>query len=300
MKRWFMPGMILLIAAALVACADLASGSLGENTTPTTGTPSESNTNGNDNFPTAQLFLADLAKPFEIKMGETYTVPDAGLRITFVQVSQDSRCPQGVQCIRAGDATAVFDVEPKHGEPQTISFTFLDKPVQQKVGENTISFIKLEPVPTAKNPQPDQSKYVATIEVTGPQVVIVNDNQKTYEPPAEISGTLQIRIGDSVTYPSADLPDPHIKIKFVDVTEDSRCPTTVECFWEGQIVIALNVETSDNGEDQLISLTLRGKNSEPVTVRDFQITLIDVDPYPAEATSIPHDAYVATLQIVKQ
>ena len=300
MKRWFMPGMILLIAAALVACADLASGSLGENTTPTTGTPSESNTNGNDNFPTAQLFLADLAKPFEIKMGETYTVPDAGLRITFVQVSQDSRCPQGVQCIRAGDATAVFDVEPEHGEPQTISFTFLDKPVQQKVGENTISFIKLEPLPTSKNPQPEQSQYVATIEVTGAQVVIVNDNQHTYEPPAEISGIVQVQIGDSVTYPSADLPDPHIHIKFVDVTEDSRCPTTVECFWEGQIVIALNVETSDNGEDQAISLTLRGDQSDPVTVGNFQITLIEVAPYPANTNPIPHDQYVATLQIVKQ
>lgn len=294
MKRWFALGIGVLISVVLAACAELGTESLGDHTSPTTEPPS------NDNYPTAQLFIADLGKPFEIKMGETYTMPDAKLRITFVQVSQESRCPQGVQCIRAGDATAVFDVEPEGGEPQTISLTFLDKPVQQKVGENTISISKLDPLPTAKNPQPDQSKYAATIEVIGPTVEMTNDNQKSVESPTEISGTLQIRIGDSVTYPSADLPDPHIRIKFVDVTEDSRCPTTVTCVWEGQVVISLHVETSDNGEDQSISLTLRGKQSEPATVGDFQITLIEVAPYPADATSIPHDQYVATLQIVKK
>lgn len=45
--------------------------------------------------------------------GQQIGLPD-GARLRYVGVADDSRCPPGVQCIRAGDANAVFDFV---GEP---------------------------------------------------------------------------------------------------------------------------------------------------------------------------------------
>jgi hypothetical protein len=51
----------------------------------------------------------ELGKPFEMKAAEVVTIQ--GLRITFEEVSEDSRCPTGVQCVWAGDAAATFTLE---------------------------------------------------------------------------------------------------------------------------------------------------------------------------------------------
>ena len=51
----------------------------------------------------------ELGRPFEMKPAEVVTIQ--GLRITFEGISEDSRCPTGVQCAWAGDAAAAFRLE---------------------------------------------------------------------------------------------------------------------------------------------------------------------------------------------
>lgn len=51
----------------------------------------------------------ELGQPFDLKSAESVTIQE--LRITFEGVSEDSRCPTGVQCVWAGDATAMFTLE---------------------------------------------------------------------------------------------------------------------------------------------------------------------------------------------
>src|SRR5262245_36607773 len=51
----------------------------------------------------------ELGRPFEMKPGESVTVQ--GVRITFDGVTEDSRCPTGVQCVWAGDVAAAFELE---------------------------------------------------------------------------------------------------------------------------------------------------------------------------------------------
>ena len=48
-------------------------------------------------------------KTLEVKAAEVVTIDE--LRITFEGVSEDSRCPTGVQCVWAGDAAATFTLE---------------------------------------------------------------------------------------------------------------------------------------------------------------------------------------------
>lgn len=49
---------------------------------------------------TSDVITAALGLPFELRIGQRVRID--GLVITFVAISEDSRCPEGVQCIWAG------------------------------------------------------------------------------------------------------------------------------------------------------------------------------------------------------
>lgn len=53
----------------------------------------------------------ELGKNFSLKAGESAQASDPALRVGFVGVVQDSRCPKGEQCVWAGDATLQVWVE---------------------------------------------------------------------------------------------------------------------------------------------------------------------------------------------
>lgn len=54
-------------------------------------------------------------------------LPDgAGLR--YVEVVADSRCPPGVNCIRAGDAEVRFEVEMASGEVRPLTLNTPERP----------------------------------------------------------------------------------------------------------------------------------------------------------------------------
>lgn len=46
----------------------------------------------------------DTGSQFELKRGQQASVTGTSLRIRFDAVTEDSRCPQGVQCVWAGNA----------------------------------------------------------------------------------------------------------------------------------------------------------------------------------------------------
>ena len=54
-----------------------------------------------------------------IRQGETVRLPD-GATLRYVTVTQDSRCPPDVQCIRAGDADIEFAFTPPGGTATTV------------------------------------------------------------------------------------------------------------------------------------------------------------------------------------
>ena len=57
---------------------------------------------------------ATLGQPVTLQVSEQIALPgDAMLR--YVGVTADSRCPPGVQCIRAGDADVAFEFTPAGG-----------------------------------------------------------------------------------------------------------------------------------------------------------------------------------------
>jgi hypothetical protein len=78
---------------------------------------------------------AALGGQFSLSIGQSATITEEGLKIKFIEVIGDSRCPQGVQCIWAGEANSLIEItysgstyrkvltQPGASEPAQTSFS---------------------------------------------------------------------------------------------------------------------------------------------------------------------------------
>lgn len=100
-----------------------------------------------------------------IPAGQTATVPGTAVRVSFVRVMGDSRCPADVMCIQGGDAVARISVTAPGVSPREYDLhTGNMKPVQHE--ELTIALVQLQPYPFSSSPiQPGD--YRLTVRVTG-------------------------------------------------------------------------------------------------------------------------------------
>jgi hypothetical protein len=106
-----------------------------------------------------------LNQSFDLKVGQTVSVQDTPLKVSFQSVAKDSRCPEDVTCVWAGNATVVLKIS-EGGRPATT--------INLNSGLNPkhISYqgydIKLADVKPRRNThrQISQSDYVITLTVT--------------------------------------------------------------------------------------------------------------------------------------
>jgi hypothetical protein len=91
----------------------------------------------------------------------------------------------------------------------------------------------------------------------------------------------------------------NITVKFVKVTEDSRCASGVVCIWAGQVSALVNV--NNNGKDLGdIKLTLGpNKGGAVKDIGGYYLKLLEVKPYPISTKKIEPSEYIATLIISK-
>lgn len=106
--------------------------------------------------------------PFALKFGETAQVGPS--EITFKAFLQDSRCPEGVQCIRAGDATILIHDKGLYGDGD-FELTTPENPAKNKInygGDGGIGYylelMDLEPYPRVGDTAAPE--YKATLKMT--------------------------------------------------------------------------------------------------------------------------------------
>jgi uncharacterized repeat protein (TIGR01451 family) len=102
---------------------------------------------------------------------------------------------------------------------------------------------------------------------------------------------------------TASIDSERLRFRFLEVSEDSRCPLDVDCVWAGQatVVVSLEVDGEDIGE---LSLTLRGGQDRIAPdgtvqseIGDYAVTLVRLDPYPISTRPTRPEDYVATFLI---
>jgi len=131
--------------------------------------------------------------------------------------------------------------------------------------------------------------------ILGAFIALIACDEKREEVP------IDTKFGDPITLKvgeSTDIQEGVLTISFDKVVEDSRCPNGVDCFWQGQAMIQLLVNTSTT-----VDLIMQaGKEELAVdTLDNFIYTLLDVSPYPdvKDNLPLPEEAYIIEVQVDK-
>ena len=106
-------------------------------------------------------------------------------------------------------------------------------------------------------------------------------------------GTIVLQYGNS-SQVSADL-----RVSFAQVVEDSRCPASVVCAWQGNGAIRLDVTTG--GGAQSVKLNTAGGTTFPreTSVAGYTFTLVELDPQRQTNDPIPVGQYRATIRVTR-
>ncbi len=89
-----------------------------------------------------------------------------------------------------------------------------------------------------------------------------------------------------------------LRIKLVEVKDDSRCPSDVTCVWAGTATARVEVSFRGKGHKSL-TLSLMN-NSAPVEYRNYKISMTGLSPYPRSDRKIAPRDYEATLLVTKK
>jgi len=135
-----------------------------------------------------------------------------------------------------------------------------------------------------------QDGYLFTI---GMNLVYVSELETELLKTVDLGQEFSLHISES-----ASIRGEELQVKFLEITEDSRCPTGVVCVWEGRV--SGLVEITYRESIHSIVLTEPGSTNWPseITFEDYKITY-HVEPYPQAGTEIAKEEYRLEITISK-
>lgn len=86
-------------------------------------------------------------------------------------------------------------------------------------------------------------------------------------------------------------------IKFVSVTDDSRCPTDVNCVWAGNAKVHVIITDRRGGSKTMVMNTTMGPHGDQYN--GWAIYLTELTPAPKSSVAIKQKAYKATFSITR-
>jgi len=112
---------------------------------------------------------AELKEPFQLKIGQTALLESENLRVTFLEVTEDSRCPSDANCITAGRVSILISVAVSGETPEEFTLTISagnEEPAEVAHNGFVIRLLLVEPYPSTTRPI-DPSDYISTFIITG-------------------------------------------------------------------------------------------------------------------------------------
>lgn len=106
---------------------------------------------------------------------------------------------------------------------------------------------------------------------------------------AKRSDDVQVQINKEVTSHG-------LKIAFIELVEDSRCPVDVDCVWAGNAKIKVRV--TKGGKSQVLDLEMVTKGMKP-NYGNYRLTLKALSPELRSNVRVNRNAYVATIEVTK-
>lgn len=134
-------------------------------------------------------------------------------------------------------------------------------------------------------------------------VIVNNDATASFTTDSSAPGAqsdsveVKIDLGDTVDGGSEDL-----RIGFLDVTEDSRCPANVVCVWAGRANVLLGVVAGDTVPSfHEVQFGGGAEGDGKVSAGEYTIEIVALDPYPGTVTLAEGErpAYVLTVHVTE-
>ncbi len=107
---------------------------------------------------------------------------------------------------------------------------------------------------------------------------------------AQASQSLMVRVGQEKAARG------NLRVRFLTLVEDSRCPTGTNCVWAGTAKIKIQVRS---GARNAQTFDIETNGDDTVMFRGYRIKLTDLTPHPANNIRINRNGYVATFRITK-
>ncbi len=104
-------------------------------------------------------------KQIKVLVNQQKVVPGSKITIKFVSMIEDSRCPEGVNCIQAGNAKIKVTVRMRGGESKTFELNTNLGPKGETYEGYAINLISLTPTPK-NNIRINRNGYTATFTVS--------------------------------------------------------------------------------------------------------------------------------------
>ena len=105
-----------------------------------------------------------LGQEFELKINQEAVIEGEGLAVTFESVLEDSRCPEGVDCIWSGNAKIRIGSSKQKHAPMLIELNTNVGPKSSSYLNYEIRLVELKPRPKADKPiQPNEYKAALII-----------------------------------------------------------------------------------------------------------------------------------------
>jgi hypothetical protein len=96
---------------------------------------------------------------------------------------------------------------------------------------------------------------------------------------------------------AASIEGTGVRLQFMEVTGDSRCPADVVCIQGGDAVV--HVRVFDNGDSSDSELHTGDSARASAVHKQLRITLVQLQPYPFSTKTIGPDDYRATLSVAQ-
>ncbi|MDB4881025.1 MAG: hypothetical protein JWL60_2471 [Gemmatimonadetes bacterium] len=85
-----------------------------------------------------------------LRVGEAARIAGTGLRIT-VESIEDSRCPQDVTCVTAGDARVIVGIAGQ-GQPRRDTLFVTAAPRSSRLDDRVLTLVDVRPYPRSREP----------------------------------------------------------------------------------------------------------------------------------------------------
>jgi hypothetical protein len=95
---------------------------------------------------------SELNEEFRIRAGQSAQVDD--LRLRFLRVTEDSRCPINARCVRAGSAKVAVELRAPGTAPEQAVLQTPDTPTNATYGPYEIEVLDLQPGRDVNAPPP--------------------------------------------------------------------------------------------------------------------------------------------------